>query len=235
MTALKAKNKKRSALLGKALRLVVLVWGVFVFAASWATEADFGRMKAIAEERYGLQGRQAVLHWEEFLDMASSLTVEDKVNRVNAFFNNNIAYVEDQELWGKGDYWATPLETIGRARGDCEDFAFAKYVSLRLLGVPAERLRLTYVRARMVDLYRTTTRAHMVLSYYPRPDRQPLVLDSMNPEILPASARRDLFPIFSFNTEQLWVTGQSSPVSDSSARLSNWRDVLSRMHDEGLR
>lgn len=219
---------------GEVLWLAGLVWAAFALTVSLATEVDFERMKSIAEDRYGFQGRQAVVQWEEFLDTTSSLTVEDKVDRVNVYFNNRIEYVEDPFLWGKADYWATPLETLGRGQGDCEDFAFAKYISLRLLGVPAETLRLTYVRAKMVDLYRTTTRAHMVLSYYPLPGRQPLVLDSLNPDILPASARKDLYPIFSFNTEQLWVTGQSSPVSDSSARLSNWRDVLSRMHDEGL-
>ncbi len=228
-------TKRRSFLRVEVFRLAGLLWVMFALSASLATEADFERMKSIAEDRYGLPGRQAVVQWEEFLDTTSDLTVEDKVDRVNVFFNNKIEYVEDQFLWGQTDYWATPLETLGRARGDCEDFAFAKYVSLRLLGVPAEQLRLTYVRARMVDLYRSKTRAHMVLSYYPIAGRQPLVLDSLNPEILPASSRKDLYPIFSFNTEQLWVSGQNSPVSDSSARLSNWRDVLSRMHDEGLR
>lgn len=228
------KTKSRSALWCKALRLVFLVGMVLVLAVSWATEADFERMKSLAEERYGPQGRQAVFEWEEFLDTVSSLSVEDKILRVNAFFNDKIMYVEDQYLWGQADYWATPLETLGHSRGDCEDFAFAKYVSLRLMGVPADQLRLTYVRARIVHLYRTTTRAHMVLSYYPLAGRQPLILDSLNPEILPASARKDLYPVFSFNTDQLWVNGQRSPVSDASARLSNWRDVLSRMQGEGL-
>ncbi len=234
MISRSGKSKIPSLFRGAVYRFTGLLWMAFAMTVALAADVDFGRMQSIAADRYGVRGRQAVDQWQEFIDTTSGLTVEDKIARVNSFFNNKIEYVEDQFLWGKADYWATPLETLGRSQGDCEDFALAKYVSLRLLGVPAEQLRLTYVRARVIDCNRSTTRAHMVLSYYPLPGRQPLILDSLNPDILSASARKDLYPIFSFNTEQLWVTGQSSPVSDSSARLSKWRDVLSRMHDEGF-
>ncbi len=210
-------------------------WLLFALAASFAMGPDFSGMRLLAEQRYGPGGREAVVAWEGFLAETAGLPIEDKIARVNIFFNNKIIYVEDLLTWGQADYWATPLETLGRGQGDCEDFAFAKYVSLRMLGVPAECLRLTYVRAKLVESSRVTTRAHMVLGYYPAPESEPLILDSLVPDIRPASKRRDLYPIFSFNTNQLWVTGKNPPVADSSARLSNWRKVLGRMHDEGLR
>lgn len=206
-----------------------------VLTFALAVEVDFGRMKSIAEARYGISGSQAVADWETFLGTLSSQPTEAKVIRINAFFNEKIFYGEDLEVWQVADHWATPLETLALGRGDCEDFAFAKYVSLQLLGVPAEQLRLTYVRAKIAAGNRTRTQAHMVLSYYPAAGAEPLILDSLNQAILPASARKDLYPIFSFNTEELWVTGQGSPTAYSSARLSHWRDVLSRMHDEGIR
>lgn len=137
-------------------------------------------------------------------------------------------------FWGKKDYWETPLEALAGGKGDCEDYALTKYISLRLIGVPAEKLRLTYVKAKVGDSYNTRTIAHMVLSYYPEVTAEPLILDSLVSEILPASRRRDLKPIFSFNTEALWVSGKSIKVDDPSSRLSHWRDVVQRMSEEGL-
>ena len=53
---------------------------------------------------------------------------------VNNFFARNLRYQTDIQLWKQNDYWATPLETLGRGFGDCEDYAIAKYISLRALG-----------------------------------------------------------------------------------------------------
>ena len=39
----------------------------------------------------------------------------------------------DPVNWGQKDYWATPLEFMAKF-GDCEDYAIAKFMSLRRLG-----------------------------------------------------------------------------------------------------
>lgn len=140
-------------------------------------------------------------------------------------------YELDPVVWGQNDYWATPLEFIGRAAGDCEDFAIAKYVTLLQLGVPNERLRLIYVRARTAG---AKTEAHMVLGYYENPSDEPLILDNLITSIRPASQRPDLTPVFSFNSQGLWVAGQSQSAADPTTRLSRWREVLDRMKQEGL-
>jgi hypothetical protein len=74
----------------------------------------------------------------------------------------------------------------------------------------------------------------MVLSYYPTPTELPLVLDNLIGDIMPASQRGDLHPVFSFSIENLWVGPSPVPAASASARLSNWRDVLNRMRAEGL-
>lgn len=122
---------------------------------------------------------------------------------------------------------------MGRAQGDCEDFAIAKYVTLKLLGVAPEKLRLTYVKARIGGPKSTTVQAHMVLSYYPAPDDEPLVLDNLISDIRPASRRPDLITIFGFNAEGLWVGGVA-PRGNASQRLSKWQAVLVRMREEGI-
>ena len=71
-------------------------------------------------------------------------------------------------------------------------------------------------------------------SYFESADAEPLILDNLVGEIRPASRRPDLFPIFSFTSEGLWVQGASTSSADPTARLSRWRSVLERMASEGL-
>jgi predicted transglutaminase-like cysteine proteinase len=73
------------------------------------------------------------------------------LKQINNFFNQKVEFGEDIDVWGKSDYWATPLESIGRLAGDCEDYSIAKYTFLKILNVPNEKLRLTYVRAEMMN------------------------------------------------------------------------------------
>ena len=101
--------------------------------------------------------------------------------------SRRIRFAEDSQVWGQTDYWATPLEVLARGAGDCEDYVFAKYFTLRELGVAEHRLRMTYVRARIGGAGSSVTQAHMVLSYYPTPDAVPLVLDNLVTGIRPAS------------------------------------------------
>jgi len=207
----------------------MLVSGLCVLAL----ETDFQRMKTVAAERFGEKGLAGVVAWQAFLVKTSGDSDSDKLLHVNDYINHQTRYVEDMKFWGEQDYWATPLETIGSGGGDCEDFALAKYLSLRLLGIPADRMRLTYVRAMLAPGAGGKSRAHMVVSYYPKPQSEPLILDSLSTEILPASKRSDLKPVFSFNSEVLWVAGRPDLTTDPTARLSHWRDVVARMADEG--
>ncbi len=190
------------------------------------------KLLQLAQARYGASAVQAVNQWREVVAGAQGLPESEQINRVNAFFNRKIAFVDDVEAWGKTDYWATPLESLGRGRGDCEDFSIAKYVSLISLGVPLDRLRLVYVRAQIGSI----SQAHMVLAYYPSHRAEPLILDNLIGEIRPASQRNDLFPVFSFNSEGLWVgSGPTEKASGSAtARLSRWRDLIARMRAEGI-
>jgi predicted transglutaminase-like cysteine proteinase len=191
-------------------------------------------MRAVAGERFGAKGLQAIEDWQSFLQKTAVETLQIRLQRVNDYINLHTQYVEDSLLWGEQDYWATPLETLAGGAGDCEDFALAKYLSLRSLGVPAANMRLTYVRAKLPDIKPVKTRAHMVVSYYPDKNTEPLILDSLRVEILPASQRPDLKPVFSFNSESIWVPGRPDLTADPTARLSHWRDVVARMNKEGI-
>ena len=71
--------------------------------------------------------------------------------------------------------------------------------------------------------------------YYPRPDADPWVLDSLVHEFPVASSRTDLSPVFSFNAEAIWEGVGSAPVRGSaSERLSPWAQVLRKARNEGF-
>jgi predicted transglutaminase-like cysteine proteinase len=182
-------------------------------------------------EQHGEFARRRVVFWQDLIRSAPGLDENQKLHRVNAFFNE-LEFINDSEHWGKDDYWATPLQTLTSNGGDCEDFSIAKYFTLIEMGVPAERLRLTYVKALELD------QAHMVLTYYETPEAEPVVLDNLVGEIRPSSQRTDLLPVYSFNGEGLWLaktrTGNDKHVGHSS-RLGPWRDVIARISDEYTR
>lgn len=195
---------------------------------------DLDRMQTQALQRFGSAAAETVTAWRRMLAESEEDRELDKLARVNSFFNRRLLFEDDAVVWRQNDYWATPLETLGKGAGDCEDFAIAKYMSLRLLGVPAEKLRLIYVRAQIGAAGSGVSQAHMVVGYFASPTDEPLVLDNLIGEIRPAARRPDLFPVFSFNSEGLWVAGATTSSADPTARLSRWRDALDRMQREGL-
>lgn len=177
-----------------------------------------------AEKAYGREARQRLLDWQDLIREDISGNDLEKLEKVNDFFNQ-VQFIDDALLWKEKDYWATPVEFLARDGGDCEDFSIAKYFTLKNMGVAEERLNLTYVKALALD------QAHMVVTYYQTPDGEPLILDNLNPKILPASQRSDLMPVFSFNGSGLWLAKERlrGRKVGSSDRYTRWKDLLERM------
>ena len=181
-----------------------------------------------AELQFGKRARRDLLLWVNLVNNDSSRTDLEKLNKVNTFFNKFL-FVSDMEHWQKEDYWATLVEFIASNGGDCEDFAIAKYFTLRELGIADSKLNVTYVKALK------PVAAHMVVTYYSYPGAEPLVLDNLIERILPAGQRRDLIPVYSFNGSGLWLAtqrGQGKKVGSSYSRMKSWRDLLNRMPPE---
>ena len=180
-----------------------------------------------AEKQYGPGARKRLLAWQELLRTDRTDSDRAKIERVNRFFNR-LNFVDDALHWHKADYWATPVEFLASEGGDCEDFAIAKYFTLLDLGIDEHKLTLTYVKALKLN------QAHMVLTYYPSPKAEPLVLDNLVEAILPSSERTDLLPVYSLNGSGLWLArqrGRGKMVGDSS-RLQRWQEMLARMTKE---
>lgn len=185
----------------------------------------------LIRQQHGNAAAGRVERWQGLMRQLYGLNEEDKVRTANQFFNR-IPSVTDQAHWGQRDYWATPLEMLASNGGDCEDFALAKYFTLRAAGVPNERLRITYVRARLERERREES--HMVLAYYPFADSDPLILDNLVREVKPATERDDLTPTLGFNAEGLWSAkqrGQHGRIGEVS-KIDHWNSLLARMRRE---
>ncbi|MCO7516757.1 transglutaminase-like cysteine peptidase [Pseudomonas guariconensis] len=216
-------------LAARRLGLALLLGGLLLggLRAEW----DFSQISRRAQGLYGPlgPGQARIDAWQALLSTHGQGSEMARLQAVNRFFNQQLRYVEDIDLWREVDYWATPIQALLKGAGDCEDYAIAKYFSLRRMGIPRDKLRITYVKALQQN------RAHMVLTYYSSPQAQPLVLDSLIDAIRLASERTDLLPVYAFNGEGLWLTGASGnrKVGDTK-RLSRWQDVLKKMQAEGF-
>lgn len=185
--------------------------------------------------RFGPDSRTRIGGWQEFVRSIAAERRQRSGNDlellgpVNMFFNR-LPFVTDLAHWRVEDYWASPAEAVASNGADCEDFSIAKYFALKELGVPIERLRITYVKAVRIN------QAHMVLAYYPAPGAVPLILDNLEQEVRPASERADLIPVYSFNDEDLLLArqGQADVSAGSSSRIRLWRGLLDKLEKELL-
>jgi predicted transglutaminase-like cysteine proteinase len=206
--------------------------GTLFLSIGWHAQADTivskNTLKKV-QKTYGVRASQDVAKWNDLLQELEGQDIQEQLSRVNRFFNHQ-KFVDDIEHWNKKDYWATPIEFIATGGGDCEDFSIAKYFSMRALGVPANKLRLMYVKALEYNM------AHMVLAFYDKPNAIPLVLDNLNKNILPANKRRDLQPVYSFNGEGLWTAKEQGRGKQLQAGGNNslWKDLNSRMNLERI-
>ena len=118
---------------------------------------------------------------------------------VNGWANASIHYVEDRQLYGEADYWATAGETMRRREGDCEDIAIVKMQLLAAHGVRREDMSLVIAH----DLARSADHALLVVKL----DGRIWLLDNSTDQVLDATQSYDYRPILSFNEGKKWIHG----------------------------
>lgn len=204
--------------------------------AALAQAASYSPDKLLKSlSRFGGTAPQRLQEWQKLVEDARQISgTEQKLQKINEFWNKRIQFMEDPEAWGLPDFWATPMESLGREKGDCEDFAIAKYFTLLASNLEVAQLRLIYVKAKIGGAGSSVVQAHMVLGYFKTPDAEPLILDNLVNEIHPASRRPDLTPVFSFNSQGVTAGTATGGSSAGTNRLSRWEDLLSRARAEGF-
>jgi len=205
--------------------LLVLLCVTIAFAEPYISTLLIDKV----EEKYGPFARNRFALLNQIMSDARGQDERRQLEIINDFYNS-VPYSSDEKNYHIKDYWATPLEFLGRDRGDCEDYVIAKYFALKFLGVHTRKLYFTYVRSRKFK------QPHMVLTYFSTPDSVPLVLDNFNYKIFPATERRDLVPVYNFNGDNLYIA-QSSGYGrkvEQKQSYKQWDMLLSNMQRNKL-
>jgi predicted transglutaminase-like cysteine proteinase len=131
-----------------------------------------------------------------FLDIVEAALPRNgraRIGAINRAINLSIRPVSDRVQFGVTDNWTSPLTTLSTNRGDCEDYALAKYLALRETGVAEDDLRLVIVRDTMAK------EDHAVLAT--RVEARWLILDNRNHMLVDATETRHFRPLFALDRE----------------------------------
>jgi predicted transglutaminase-like cysteine proteinase len=132
--------------------------------------------------------------WAQLMRDVQPLSRAQQIERVNAMFNS-FAYITDWQNWNLEDYWATPLQFYD-VDGDCEDYAIAKYYTLRGLGITPDVMRIVVLFDQNLQLH------HAVLAVNTGSDI--LILDNQISGVVSASRIAHYTPIMSINEAGAW-------------------------------
>ncbi len=144
--------------------------------------------------------------WLAILAEAQTLEGTARLSFVNRAFNRSISYATDFQIHGEADRWSNPLEVVEKA-GDCEDYAIAKYLMLRKLGVEAAMMRLVVLFQPVSGQY------HAILAVKQESDW--LYLDNQQTELATTDRYRGVRPIATVNE-----TGQALFLALPSYRIA---------------
>src|SRR5467141_1425675 len=176
-------------------------FGLFTFRApegvlwrKWrGVEADMVKEQTVLD-RCRADAESCPSYAAQFLrliDTVKSKAGRARLDEANRAVNAAIRYVSDYAQFGEADRWSAPLATLATAKGDCEDYAIAKYVALREAGFPEGELRLVLVRDRAVRQDHAVLAAHL--------DDRWLILDNRRSELLADSDASSFTPLFAIN------------------------------------
>lgn len=132
--------------------------------------------------------------WQRFLDTLRDRSKWEQLEAINAYMNAR-PYVRDERNWGTKDYWQTPGEFLARA-GDCEDFAIAKFLSLKRLGWSDDELRIVAVKDTKLGV------GHAVLTV--SLEGRFWVLDNQLDDVTDIETLEHYEPVFSINETAWW-------------------------------
>ncbi|RXK12496.1 hypothetical protein CP965_07885 [Halarcobacter mediterraneus] len=171
------------------------------------------------------------LRLKKYIELKKNIkdfSIEKKLNYVNTFYNK-ILPIQDSQKYLSDDYWATPKEFMIEGKGDCEDYAIAKYFTLLEIGIKKEKLFLTIVKVKGKTNY------HMVLSYLENKNSIPLILDNLSFKVLPFDKRKDLIPEVIFNEKEAFILKNKKIYKKAKinwGKENKWEKLLNRVYEK---
>ena len=133
--------------------------------------------------------------WFDIVEQLRDHDRSTQMTTVNSFINGG-EYALDKQNWGVADYWATPRQFLAND-GDCEDYAIAKYMTLKWLGMDASNMRIVVLQDRRRRV------GHAVLAVYEKDNI--VILDNLMSRPVQASDIHHYKPMFSINEDAWWL------------------------------
>ncbi len=164
-------------------------WGG-VMNRTWARQAS---SEQVCNKKLGLNCQ--LNKWQGFLRGLQGMDRMSVIRRVNSYMNA-VTYRSDQSNWRKRDYWAGPGEFFARG-GDCEDYAIAKYYSLKQLGFSAKDMRIVVLK----DASRNLMHAVLSVKY----NGQFYVLDNTRARVITWKDVPFYQELYSVNENSYWL------------------------------
>jgi predicted transglutaminase-like cysteine proteinase len=132
-------------------------FGLFASALSWGAlrEKWLDVERKLGDERVQLAlcdgdrdrcASPAALQLLAIVDDGRAREGRARLGEINRAINLAIRPMSDLAQYGEVDVWSSPLVTFAHGAGDCEDYAIAKFVALRLAGISPDDLRIVIMR-----------------------------------------------------------------------------------------
>jgi predicted transglutaminase-like cysteine proteinase len=122
------------------------------------------------------------------VDSARARDGRARLGEINRAINLAIKPMTDMAQYGQIDVWSSPLVTFTTGAGDCEDYAIAKLVALRLAGMSPDDLRIVVLRDTINGEGHAVAMARL--------DQHWLTLDNRRMAMVEDSDARNIRPLF---------------------------------------
>jgi len=202
--------------------IVFLLISSLLFAEQYPTFSQEEISKI--EKKNGEISKNRILDFNKNLKRIQKLSKTKQLNALN-FYLNQLLPQYDSIIDKQENYWATPKEFLITGYGDCEDYVIIKYFSLIKLGFDEKKLFLTVVKENYYGHY------HMVLSYFPSKEKDPLFLDNLSFKILSLSQRTDLQAQTFINSTGVYKL-QNGKLVKIAKRSLEYTELLTRIKKE---
>lgn len=203
--------------------LITLLFSLSLFAQEYPS-FTIGELASIKRSS-GIISKNRILDYQKSIENFKYYPKTEQLLKVNLYLNQLLPQYDDV-IQKKSDYWATPKEFLTTGFGDCEDYAIIKYFTLLKLGFDADNLFLTTVRENKRRGY------HMVLSYFYKGSKPPLILDNLSFRVLDLNTRNDLIVDTFINSTGIYKINKNNRLLKVQGKSKKFQDLLTRVKKE---
>jgi predicted transglutaminase-like cysteine proteinase len=151
----------------------------------------------------------------KFLDIVDAARLREgraRLGEVNRAINLAIRPISDLAQHGQIDIWTSPLATLARGGGDCEDYAIAKFVALRRAGIAPDDLRIVILHDTIHGEDHAVATARL--------DGRWLTLDNRRMAMVEDFDVRNYRPTFAIDQHGVMRYADAPLLADASGRLA---------------